>query len=197
MEMRETNILRSVRNGLFLLLWAATAACFGGREVAGDDVVSDNLPLADGTTVTDLGVTEKVAVADIWDEVEFYTDFMPTAYFEDWDVDDNSFLDEGEFTTSVFQLWDTDKDGMIEEIELSTAVTDFGLSGAAWETDSDGYIEMAGFETGFAGTGWFDAWDTDNDNRISEREYAAGVFRVWDRNDDNVLDETEYRRYLH
>lgn len=197
MEKKETNTLKLVRNGLCLFLLAGTAACSVGREVAGNGVVAGDLIPADRMTVADLGVTEKVAVADIWNEVDFYTDFTPTTYYEDWDVDGDNFQNEDEFTATFFQVWDTDNDGMIERIELNMAVADFGLDGAAWKANSEGHLEMADFETGIVGTGWFEAWDTDSDNQISDREYAAGVFKLWDKNDDNVLDETEYRRYFH
>ncbi|TXK50058.1 hypothetical protein FVR03_05505 [Pontibacter qinzhouensis] len=197
MKKREMSILKRVRNGFCLFLLAGMAACYGGRKVAEGDVVDEDLFPADRMTVTDLGVTEKVAVADTWDEVDFFTDFTSTTYYEDWDVDGDNFLNEDEFVASFFQLWDTDNDGMIEDIELNRAVADFGLGGAAWETDGDGYLEMADFEIGFADTGWYDAWDKDDDNQISVREYTAGVFQLWDKNNDKTLDETEYRRYFH
>lgn len=195
MEKKETSNLKRVRNGLCLFLLAGTAACSGGREVAENGVGVDDLLPADRMTVADMGITEKVAVANTWDEVDFYTTFTPTSYYEDWDVDGDNFLNEDEFTTSFFQLWDTDNDGMIERIELNTALADFGLDGAAWKTNGEGYLEMAGFETGFADTGWFETWDTDSDNQISEREYTAGVYSLWDTNGDNVLDENEYMHY--
>lgn len=186
MKRTETSTLKAIRNGLCLFLLAGAVACNGGTEVAETEVTDNEV------------ITDDVAVADTWDEDEFYTTFTGTNYYEDWDLDDDNFLDDDEFTTSFYQTWDTDNDGMIEEAEWTTAVADYNLEGAdwaAWDTDGDGFIETAEFDTGFDNMGWYTAWDTDGDGLIEEREYTDAVYTIWDENDDDVLDDTEYVYY--
>ncbi|WP_162052203.1 EF-hand domain-containing protein [Pontibacter pamirensis] len=195
MERREMNALKTVTNGIFLFLLTGVVACYGGREIVEDEVVTDTLNKSDVVTVEDVGATVDVAIIDTWDRDEFYTTFTPTSYYQDWDVNDDSFLDEDEFTTSFFQIWDTDNDGMIEDIEWNAAVADYNLAGAdwaAWDTNTDGFIETAEFDTGFNNLGWYNAWDTDGNGLIEAREYTDGVFTIWDEDEDDVLDDTEY-----
>ncbi|RDV11494.1 hypothetical protein DXT99_24485 [Pontibacter diazotrophicus] len=192
MERRETNALKVIVNGISLFLMTGMVACYGGREVVEDEVVTYDLNKPEGVTVDDVGATVDVSTVDTWDRDEFYTTFIPTNYYEDWDVNDDSFLNEDEFAASFFQIWDTDNDGMIEDIEWNAAVTDYGLDETDWDIDGDGYIEPTEFNTGFPDTGWYEAWDTDGDGLIELREYTDGVFTIWDKDDDGVLDTTEY-----
>lgn len=169
-------------NRLCFLLLAGMVACNGETEVIEEEEA----------------IRDEVVVADAWDEDEFYTTFSNNAFFEDWDLDNDGFLTEEEFTASFIRTWDLDNDGRISQSEWDAAKLDYGVDAAnwtAWDTDGDGYIEEAEFETEFTRIGWYDAWDLDDNAQLTEQEYTTGVFRIWDENNDNRLDETEYVHY--
>lgn len=183
MNKKETNTLKRIRNGLWFVLMAGMVACYGETEVAEDDAVADD-----------------VAVADTRDADEYYTTFGNTTYYGDWDVDNDRFLNEEEFTASFFQTWDLNNDGRISQGEWNTVISDYsnGIDATnwqAWDTDGDGFMERVEFDASFPAMGWRDSWDTDSDDRITNKEYAAGIFTLWDTNGDNVLDETEYKHH--
>ncbi|WP_162052212.1 EF-hand domain-containing protein [Pontibacter pamirensis] len=199
MEMTKTAIWRKAGTGLCLFLMAGFTACYGGKEVVENGVVLDDIEREEVDVATgDAVATDAVGMADTWDEDEFYTTFTGTNYYGDWDLDDDNFLNEDEYTTSFYQTWDADNDGMINETEWTTVVADYNLTGAdwaAWDTDGDGFVETAEFDTGFDGLGWYTTWDTDGDGLIEAREYTDGVFTIWDEDDDNLLNDTEYVYY--
>lgn len=60
--------------------------------------------------------------------------------------------------------------------------------------DDDGNLELSEteFETGFAETGTFDAWDRDGDAALSDGEFATGTFADWDTDNDLEITEEEY-----
>lgn len=111
-------------------------------------------------------------------------------------MDDDNLLDEEEFTAGFYDTFDLNKDGRISQEEWNRVQSDFGIDTAAdwqaWDTDGDGFIERVEFDADFAGMGRYGAWDTEDDNRLTEREYTDGVFTIWDKNGDNYLDETEF-----
>lgn len=187
MKKNTTSITKAIGKGLFLFLLAGTVACGGEAEVAETEEV-----------VADMGVEEDVVGTDTWDTDYYYTTFAGTNYYEDWDLDDDNFLNDDEFTTSFYNTWDTDNDGAIEEAEWTTVTADYNLENADWATwdaDGDGLLEENEFDTGFANYGWYDTWDVDNDNLVTEREYTDGIFGIWDENDDNMLDTNEFGAY--
>ena len=76
-----------------------------------------------------------------------------------------------------------------------------------WNADADhmGYDEWA---PGFHDAGWFEAWDTDRDNRLSEGEWRAGLgdrfgtydayrwgpYPDWDTDRSGYLSDAEFGR---
>lgn len=38
-------------------------------------------------------------------------------------------------------------------------------------------------------------WDTNKDNRVTERELTGGLFTNWDRSKDNFIDDSEYQAF--
>lgn len=183
MKRTETNTLKGIKNGLCFILMAGIIACNGESET---EAAEDNVV-----------VTDEVVVVDTWDEDEYHAAFDTTSHYEAWDVDEDKFLSEEEFTTSFYQTWDLNNDGRISQGEWNTVLSDYGnvidaADWQAWDTDGDGFMERVEFDTNFAEMGWHENWDKDEDNLITEREYTTGVFTMWDTNGDNVLDETEY-----
>lgn len=85
---------------------------------------------------------------------EAANDVYVDAHFEDWDIDDNGFLDDGELDNDwaewdldSFDAVDLDNDGMIDGDEASES----------------GYVEYN-----------FDRWDLDGNGRLSEQETNSG-----------------------
>lgn len=182
MEKREMSILKGIRNGLCFFLMAGTVACNGETGT-----VEDN-------------VTDEAAVAETKDKEEFHRAFASTSHYENWDLNNDNFLDEEEFRVSFYQTWDLDNDGRISQGEWTTVVSDYSnhidaTDWRAWDTDGDGFIDRVEFDANFAEMGWYTGWDTNGDGQVDLREYTDGAFAIWDENDDNVLDETEFIRY--
>ena len=48
------------------------------------------------------------------------------------------------------------------------------------------------FNTGFGGTGYYDALDTDDDSLLSTNEYATGLYADYDRDNDRQINEEEF-----
>jgi hypothetical protein len=53
-------------------------------------------------------------------------------------------------------------------------------------------LEYDQFQTGLGSSGYYDAWDADNDAGLSEREFATGMYADWDRNNDRQITEDEF-----
>ena len=48
------------------------------------------------------------------------------------------------------------------------------------------------FNSGFGETGYYDALDADDDDLLSENEYATGLYSDYDRDDDVLISEEEF-----
>ena len=111
------------------------------------------------------------------DENEFETAFTETNYYEGWDEDDDDLLDENELYEGTFEALDTDNDNYLDEDEWTTMNEYF--TDAGYDFDDD-----------------LDAWDDDDDDLVDVNEYTdnideTGVFDDWDADDDNFVDEDE------
>ncbi|WP_162054219.1 DUF4625 domain-containing protein [Pontibacter pamirensis] len=148
----------------------------------------------EATNTTRATVMMMVNEADL-DAAAFNTTFASTAWFETWDLNDDNMLDETEFGTTFFQTWDLDDDDTITQAEWNEFAEDFGLEVADWEewdANNDDILTQAELNTGLTASGWYTAWDVDNDGFIEELEYTGGIFGLWDDNDDNTLTADEY-----
>lgn len=135
----------------------------------------------------------------LFNQDRLFTDFSSANVYGTWDLDNDGFLDEDEFTSSYYEIWDLDDDGILEENEWDTAVTDFNIVGAdwnAWDLDANGRLDMNEFKTGFSSFNYFTDWDMDNDGLIRDREYTDGVFDLWDVDGDGVLAEADYSNWF-
>lgn len=59
----------------------------------------------------------------------------------------------------------------------------------------DGFDSNAGYDgftTGFNEAGYYDAWDSDSDNMLSDREFATGMYADWDSDNDVQISSDEY-----
>lgn len=147
------------------------------------------------------------------------TGFDPFVYF---DTNKNGSLDEKEvkktywigriysnttfpsrvkFYTLMFHTTDTD-------------YYDLGITGAEWEqgysrmfsnwaqdkfsgydVDRNGFLDFEEWGKIFNDSGWFESYDTNSDDLLSEEELNSGFFGDWDRNNDGMIDRDEFNKY--
>lgn len=85
---------------------------------------------------------------------------------------------------------------MKTKLTLTAAAAALLVSGAAQaqlfgdEIGTD--LDRDRFNTGFGETGFYDAWDRDDEVGINEGEFATGVFSDWDTDNDLQISEEEY-----
>lgn len=118
-------------------------------------------------------------------------------YYDDWNNKDNKYLDDEDFFHISFVMWDTDDDSLLSENEWidgfeyyyeGYAANDFIIK----DLDNDGMIEQDEFVDVLDDTDFFEAWDFDADQHLTELEIARGVFNNWDKDDSNFIDPKEY-----
>ncbi len=65
-------------------------------------------------------------------------------------------------------------------------------SHTAWDSDGDMEITDSEFATGFSDSGTYGALDRDGDMALNESEFATGFYSNWDMDDDPRVTEAEY-----
>ena len=97
--------------------------------------------------------------------------------FEDIDVDNSGYLDNGEYQAYAFGRADWDDDGYLEDTEWAkytevyydTWDLDYD-SYTYYDTDGDGYIDRSEFNE-VPTTDLYNAWDYDADNYIGDEDW--------------------------
>lgn len=85
---------------------------------------------------------------------------------------------------------------MRTKLTFTAAVAALLMTGAAQaqlfgdEIGTD--LDYNTFNTGFAETGHYDAWDRDGEAGLNEGEFATGIFSDWDADNDLQISEEEY-----
>lgn len=128
------------------------------------------------------------------------------AGMDDWDEDDNGYIDETEFESTFSRVnyydgWDTDDDGYLNERELNEGVygaLDEDNNNVLDENEWDAYSSIYS-ETRATEIGDFDSWDMDNDGYLASDEFMSKngeIFRYsdWDQSGDDRLDKTEFNQ---
>ena len=72
---------------------------------------------------------------------------------------------------------------------LATTAANAQMFGDDYGTDL-GYDQ---FEAGFGETGYYDAWDTDDDAGLTEGEFGSGIYADWDTDNDLQITEEEWQ----
>lgn len=96
-----------------------------------------------------------------------------SSVFDDWDTDDDGYINESEYATGLFGVYDANDDGNITEEE--------------WEMT---------FNEAWANDGGYNEWNVDNDPRLNQDEFSAGMFEYYDLNENSVIDKDERQRAL-
>jgi hypothetical protein len=153
MKKLEMPIKKLIIGGLSLGLIVGMASCSDNKEAANEE--------------NDSALTEMTD-----------TPHANTSYFTDWDTNNDSYLDENEYSGGVFSSWDANKDNRLDENEWNTGARDYGITGqswADWDLDTDGFLNDGEYRTASTKAGWYRAWDSDGDNRLSQEEYDQGM----------------------
>ncbi|PHP28653.1 hypothetical protein [Limimaricola cinnabarinus] len=158
---------------LKLLAAAATAALLAGPATAqmfGDEYGTD------------------------YDYDTFNTGFGETGYYDALDTDDDTFLNESEYSTGLYADYDRDNDRVISEEEFGLGTerylgADYESDFATYDADEDGFLDQEEFGE-FYGADYTDHYaglDTDGDELLSEDEYTTGIYDSADLDDDQVV----------
>jgi glycine/D-amino acid oxidase-like deaminating enzyme len=182
MKKLRTSFRRVSLNGFCVLVLAGMMACSGEKRSG-----EENESASAGPTS-----------AEPWDNERFFTEHASTLYFQEWDLDGDSYLDEKEYLQGEYRSWDTNQDNQIDENEWRAGYKVFRtepVGWADWDIDASRFLSENEYRAGYNKAGWTRTWDTDGDGRLSEREYSDGLFKRFDRNGDGLLDEKEYRAF--
>lgn len=133
---------------------------------------------------------------DQWDEEEFGS-FYSDDYYNTWDSDEDTQIEENEFYDNTFENTDDNNNNGINEEEFEDGSNDmFGdyadtADFGTFDEDNDGIVDSNEWNEGFADTNWFSDYDANNDEYLDNNELNDGVFDNWDNNSDGYLDENE------
>lgn len=128
---------------------------------------------------------------------EFKMGFDAEHFFEDWDRNDDGYIDKSEYVTAHFAMIDLNKDGVIAKSEWDYSgrfwmEEDYPTGFDYWDLDNDGYIQREEFTERLKIDSEFALWDTDeSDPGLTKEEVSAGMHGAWDRDRDGIIDEAE------
>lgn len=145
----------------------------------------------------------------------------PDSYSFEWfDLNNDGVLDEIEawetynFTNTFsnlsnkenfynFFFSNTDFDSS-QSVSREEWYTDFNALLSHWtsieftaaDTNQDKVVNRTEWLNIFLESGWFEAYDSNNNSQVSYEEWAAGLFKDWDTDDNNQLDKAEFESYF-
>ena len=150
------------------------------------------------------------------------TDYIPFRHLYDENGDGTLDLNEVSKTyVNHFHFWDSEGDGYLTrqefyDIQFYNADSDYNTE-ISLEEWNEGYLRMFGnwankdfsafdedkngklswneWNKFFEESEWFETYDTNSDNLITEQELNEGYFGDWDLNDDGKIDEDEFNNY--
>lgn len=131
---------------------------------------------------------------------EEFTEVFTSNFYDDWNKNDDEYLDDEDFYLSVFEIWDADNDNLLSQEEWLLGydyyygdyiITDYD----AIDVDGDGFIEYAEYTGILDDTDFYLNWDLDASEYLSDKELAQGVFEKWDINNNGTLELNEYSAF--
>lgn len=133
------------------------------------------------------------------DYKEFEQAFL-TNYYNDWNLNDDKYLDDEDLLTSTFNIWDLDDNDRLSEKEWIMGFDYYygNYVVSAYEVideDNDGFISYKEYYDVLDETDFYLEWDLNTDNQIHKKELSTGVFDRWDIDNDGVIDMTEYTAF--
>jgi Ca2+-binding EF-hand superfamily protein len=131
---------------------------------------------------------------------EEFTNVFTANFYDDWNKNDDEYLDDEDFYLTVFEIWDEDNDKLLSKEEWlygydyyygDYIITDYD----AIDADGDGYVEYAEYASVLDDTDFYLEWDLDASEYLSDKELAEGVFNHWDINKNGTLELNEYSNF--
>ena len=132
-------------------------------------------------------------------KIEFEQTFTQN-YYQDWNHNDDPYLDDEDFLRSVFYVWDENKDEKLNAEEWVLGydyfygdyiIDDFVVV----DTDKDGSIDYTEYKTIISPTNMYIDWDQDDNGLIEGNELAFGLFKIWDLDNSQYLELDEYGKF--
>ncbi len=75
----------------------------------------------------------------------------------------------------------------------ATALLTAGAASAQMFGDEYGTdLTPTRFNEGFSQTGYYEAWDQNDDDMLDQDEFTTGIYADWDADNDNILTEDEF-----
>lgn len=146
----------------------------------------------------DKGTDVEVDVEDRIDEKSFSDMGSSTDYYNTWDLNEDNYLDENEFSEGYYNLWDLDNNETIEREEWDKNINTFkdrANEVLTWETsdlNQNNRVEKNEFEEAFNQLRYYMDWDKDKNEKVDKNEFLGGLFSDIDLNKDGFLDRDEY-----
>ncbi|MEP6259931.1 MAG: EF-hand domain-containing protein [Gillisia sp.] len=133
-------------------------------------------------------------------DLEEFSETYPN-YFQDiWDADGDGYLDKEEFYNTHFINADYDWNNEISlgewnegHLRMFANWTDKEFS--VYDEDKNGKLSKEEWNKIFEASEWFETYDADSNNLVTQIELHNGFFNDWDLNNDGKIDEEEYNKY--
>lgn len=128
--------------------------------------------------------------------VEVFTD----NFYNDWDDQDDPYLDDEDFYKATFRVWDDDRNEFIDKEEWiigydyhygDYVVVEF----EDIDVDNDGYITYDEYHATIEKTELYEDWDFNDNMEISQTELARNIFDRWDINQSGFIEEDEFNEF--
>jgi hypothetical protein len=126
----------------------------------------------------------------------FNEGLQTTGYYDAVDVNDDTYLNQSEFSTGLYADYDRNNDLQITEDEFESGYTrymgadtyDSGMYGT-YDLDGSGYLDQSEFGSfyGEEYNEYYTGMDTDADGLLSQDEFSTGAYSAADLNQDAVI----------
>lgn len=133
-------------------------------------------------------------------QIEF-TEVFTIHYYDDWNLEDDEYLDDEDFYSSVFKVWDENSDDVLSREEWTggydyyygnyVVVVDY----EEVDRDQSGQVSIEEYNDWAFGTSFYNDWDTDKDKNLSEAELARGLFNIWDTDNSGTIEKDEFKEF--
>lgn len=124
----------------------------------------------------------------------------PNNFTSIWDTDNNSSLDLDEFYYTTFINTDVNIDLTIDQEEWEEGFNSMFNNWAEdkfteYDESKNNFLSQEEWNNIFMDSLWFEAYDTDDNDLVTQEELNLGLLSDWDLNNDLQIDEEEFNNY--